>query len=253
MANNYMVIIHVVLVLFLLSSPLRASDNNNNNNNNGDDEHSSISSSMLESYQLEWDKNIDPTKLSFKLSFTWPKGYCKTKGSGCEKAASLPDHFTIHGLWPIYRAKCDDSTEAFSLDHVKDLQDKLDQNWPDLKNYGNPSKYASFWDHEWVAHGKKCNLYSVHDYFKQSLALYDASNVLQLLQKAGNPTTVEGVKKAYPGRRPTVFCKNGSDGGYYFYQLEFCLDSNEAYEDCPEPAKPDKTHCSPGKQFSYGA
>ncbi|CAH9058540.1 unnamed protein product [Cuscuta epithymum] len=249
--NNIPVILSYVttttfMLIFLLSVPNAiASEDENTTLNTQSLLH------QLEPHQLDSDNDIDPTKLTFKLSFTWPKGYCKTKGSGCERATNLPDRFTIHGLWPIYRAKCTDSTEKFSVDLLKDLRGRLDRDWPDLKNYGNPSKYGSFWEHEWDKHGKKCALYTVRGYFRRSLNLYDASNVLQLLQKAGNPTNVDGVKKAFPGRTPNVFCKNGSDGKYYFFQLEFCLNSTELFENCPE--KPEKTHCTPGKEFSYGA
>ncbi|KAM4772655.1 ribonuclease T2-like [Rhinophrynus dorsalis] len=130
-------------------------------------------SNSLSSTHQEWKKLI--------LTHHWPVTVCKMEQAHCE---SLPDYWTLHGLWPDKAQMCNHSW-PFDYSQIQDILSEMNQYWPDLLH---PNK-TQFWKHEWQKHGTcaaslEC-LNSQHKYFSKGLDLYKQVDLNSALEKSG--------------------------------------------------------------------
>ncbi|XVF82175.1 hypothetical protein PTKIN_Ptkin16aG0024100 [Pterospermum kingtungense] len=159
----------------------------------------------------------------YKLSLIWPTSACNV---GIKCKPSIPNYFTIHGLWPTFADgksvppynpttnKCNANPTGPNaiVDKLTPIRSRLDQKWPSLRN---GTLNTDFWKIEWAHHGM-CSEYpqDPFGYFNVTLTLANTSqyNPLNVMGVQPSDTTLYPVKtildnvKTKLGAYPQISC-----------------------------------------------
>ena len=135
----------------------------------------------------------------YVLAYTWTPEYCYgTSYPGCSAPQNYwLDHFTLHGLWPQYKAggypaSCtNEAYDVASADYVG--WDDMTKYWPEVEYEVTDPRYTQFWDHEWTKHGT-CSGLSQDDYFQTTVNLIKSFGTPQsLIDAADKKTTLSAA------------------------------------------------------------
>ncbi|XP_075718566.1 ribonuclease T2 [Rhinoderma darwinii] len=180
-------------------------------------------------------KHTDWNKLI--LVHQWPVTVCMMAEKHCE---SLPNYWTLHGLWPDKSEMCNCSW-PLDLSNIQDLLEEMNKWWPDILHPNG----SYFWKHEWKKHGTCAAsllcLNSQHKYFGKGLELYSSLDLNSVLEKYGiKPSNTYQVKEikdailnAY-GIEAKVQCippQQGEDT-QTLGQIEMCFTKDFKMENC---------------------
>ena len=99
---------------------------------------------------------------------------CEYPGGNCyqlrlQRVHGCTSFFSIHGFWPQWASKCDNSaSEVSKEDFDPAFQKILLKEWPTCK--GNDHEW--FWSHEWRKHGTCAKSFkTMQDYFEATVFL----------------------------------------------------------------------------------
>ncbi|KAL2327723.1 hypothetical protein Fmac_021153 [Flemingia macrophylla] len=175
----------------------------------------------------------------FKFSLQWPEAFCAKNGHpACNQ---MPNHFTIHGLWPEktfgFQPHFCTHTKLKKKD-IKNLKSDLKLEWPNLRG----KKPFKFWSHEWEKHGT-CSetVYKPHDYFSLALHIKKNHDVMSILSQAqivpSQNTTYDGnsiVNAIHNSihHYPELACYT-TQNVTYLWEVRLCLEPNGvSFKDC---------------------
>lgn len=142
----------------------------------------------------------------FTFSLQWPVTFCRVIKARC-KMSSMPNFWTIHGLWPsnftgANPRKCSD---VFDVSHIpKDVITEMNEKWPNLiKNEPN----EKFWSTQWKVHGSCAKsvpgVQNISQYFTKAVKLAEMYNIKEIL-RSRNVTEGKKIHNfIYPGRHET--------------------------------------------------
>ncbi|KAJ7974639.1 Ribonuclease [Quillaja saponaria] len=121
----------------------------------------------------------------FKLVLRWPNSYCKT--NPCRR--TVPQHFTIHGLWPQRKDGTDltycPTTEILTNAILNSFRDGLLKYWPDLST-NNFEDSKSLWIYQWEKHGTcSSSKFKAQEYIERAILRTETNDALSMLRKAG--------------------------------------------------------------------
>ncbi|XP_014515425.1 ribonuclease 1-like [Vigna radiata var. radiata] len=178
----------------------------------------------------------------FKLTQTWPKGYCdKQLQEGQRTCKIIPKKFIIHGLWPEPHANAENGS-VLSEHDIKPVEKELKLDWPSLNGHN-----LYLWKGEWSEHG----VISEHhfpklEYFKLALEIYKKNDMFDILKKEkvvpkpkelyARTSILEAVKK-HTEHDAQVECFTDSKKNVSsLYEIRICLTADgSSYRDCPNP------------------
>nr|Q38717.1 RecName: Full=Ribonuclease S-4; AltName: Full=S4-RNase; AltName: Full=Stylar glycoprotein 4; Flags: Precursor [Antirrhinum hispanicum]CAA65320.1 S4-RNase [Antirrhinum hispanicum] len=170
-----------------------------------------------------------------KLVLQWPKSFCLINSRKCQRNP-LPSNFTIHGLWPdnyTRQAPQSCTTNNFQRFTDTDIEQRMEESWPDLKQQSIAGLSYNFWQDQWRKHGSCC--FPPHEseiYFLKALELKDRLDVLTILENNNfNPGTPQpfSVLRVFNtisraiGKTPILKCAQS-----YLKEVVICVDNNGA-------------------------
>ncbi|KAK7332747.1 hypothetical protein VNO80_29502 [Phaseolus coccineus] len=179
---------------------------------------------------------------SFMLVQQWPKGFCNSISGFC---TSIPNKFTIYGLWPIRSndqliVNCN-LTNHLTYDDIKRVEKQLSSNWPSLVGAD-----FEFWSMAWGMFGTCSEKeFSKLEYFQLALRNYAQNDLKGILKKANivpdekqlyNISSVVAAVHQHTQHHPRLACYwSRSLNVSALYEIGICYtEDGKSYKDCLE-------------------
>ncbi|KAK9944305.1 hypothetical protein M0R45_009878 [Rubus argutus] len=158
----------------------------------------------------------------------WPFAVCANKK--CTNK-SLPNNFTIHGLWPKNNSRYWDNCtgtpfSSSEMDRQPKLKTKLSVSWPNLKG-----KNMAFWEKQYNKHGSCCDdTFTQTEYFQTAHNMWSEHHVEKMFEDAGcTPGTkyerhkLKAAVKNKTKNNPALRCRKDSN---VLEEVVICYDHN---------------------------
>ncbi|XP_020958832.1 ribonuclease 3-like isoform X2 [Arachis ipaensis] len=173
---------------------------------------------------------------------------------------NLPQHFTIHGLWPTnfslpWPENCAQIEKKHHFDQTlmtSTLQRYLEHYWPSLKPRVSNMK---FWTQQWEKHGScSAERFDQSKYFGKAVFITHRLDILAELKNAGiipdgtktysRTDIVNAIKNTKTNQvEPELLCVQHQND-VLLSEIRLCLDANLAGPiPCPIDRSPDVTLC----------
>ncbi|XP_065927885.1 ribonuclease Oy-like isoform X1 [Magallana gigas] len=183
----------------------------------------------------------------FTFSLQWPVTFCRVNKARC-KMSSMPNFWTIHGLWPsnftgANPRKCSD---FFDVSHIpKDVITEMNEKWPNLiKNEPN----EKFWSTQWKVHGSCAEsvpgVQNISQYFTKAVKLAEMYNIKEILRSRnvteGKNYTISSIQDAMKRnttRLSKITWSKSKCARNWLYEIRICLDKQFGVINCPNVTK----------------
>ncbi|RYR06948.1 ribonuclease S-7-like [Arachis ipaensis] len=203
----------------------------------------------------------------FKLALVWPTTFTRIRAPG-RMMTNLPQHFTIHGLWPTnfslpWPENCADKKPEYHFDQnlmtaTLQRQLRLDHYWPSLQ----PRKSnMDFWTEQWEKHGScSAERFAQSKYFGEAVSITNNLDILAEFKNVGiipdgtqtysRIDIVNAIKKILATKKtktnqvePELVCDQ-DQSDVLLSEIRLCLDANLAgYIRCPINRSPGVKLC----------
>lgn len=179
----------------------------------------------------------------FTFSLQWPVTFCRLNIARCS-LSSVPDIWTIHGLWPsnftgANPRKCSDMFDVSQI--PKDVITNMNQIWPNLiKNATN----EQLWSTQWKVHGSCAQsvpgVQNIKEYFTKATKLANLYNIKEILEISqiteGNNYTIASIQKAMihgTNRISSVIVSKAPCALNWLFEIRICFDKQFGIINCP--------------------
>ncbi|XLS95462.1 hypothetical protein HN51_071470 [Arachis hypogaea] len=177
----------------------------------------------------------------FKLALVWPTTFTRIRAPG-RMMTNLPQHFTIHGLWPTnfslpWPENCADEEPEYHFEEelmTATLQGVLNRDWPSLQ----PGKSnMEFWTDQWEKHGScSAERFAQSKYFEEAVSITRKLDIDGELKKVGiiphrtktysRIAIVNAIKKTNTRQfEPELLCFNDK-GNVLLREIRMCFDAD---------------------------
>ncbi|QHO42441.1 hypothetical protein HN51_008146 [Arachis hypogaea] len=177
----------------------------------------------------------------FKLALVWPTTFTRIHASGMTKP-KIPQHFTIHGLWPTnfslpWPANCANNQPKYHFDKslmTATLQGHLAPDWPSLLP---GQSNMDFWTAQWEKHGScSAERFAQSEYFEKALFHRHNLDIDGELKKVGiipdriktysRSAIVNAIKKTKTLQvEPELVCFP-DNGNALLWEIRVCFDAD---------------------------
>lgn len=183
----------------------------------------------------------------FTFSLQWPVTFCRVNKARC-KMSSMPNFWTIHGLWPsnftgANPRKCSD---FFDVSHIpKDVITEMNEKWPNLiKNEPN----EKFWSTQWKVHGSCAKsvqgVQNISQYFTKAVKLAEMYNIKEILRSRnvteGKNYTISSIQDAMKRnttRLSIITWSKSKCARNWLFEIRICFDKQFGVINCPNVTK----------------